>query len=68
MGPNASGGARDNRWASSSPPCAQCAGAQTEPVVTMRLHTADSGQWYRCDECGHVFATHTPGQVGPFEP
>jgi uncharacterized Zn finger protein len=39
----------------SSPPCAQCASSETEPVVTMRYNTVDAGRWYRCDECGHIF-------------
>ena len=39
----------------SSPPCAQCASAETEPVITMQRHTVDADPWYHCEECGHVF-------------
>jgi len=41
---------------SSLPPCTQCGHAGTEPVVTMQRGTVDADRWYRCEECGHVFA------------
>ena len=39
-----------------SPPCTQCAGSETEPIVTMQRHTVDADPWYQCEECGHIFA------------
>jgi uncharacterized OB-fold protein len=38
------------------PPCTHCASGDTEPVVTMQRGTVDADRWYRCEECGHVFA------------
>jgi uncharacterized Zn finger protein len=42
--------------APASPPCTHCASDETEPVVTMQRGTVDADRWYRCEECGHVFA------------
>jgi DNA-directed RNA polymerase subunit M/transcription elongation factor TFIIS len=39
-----------------SPPCTHCASGETEPLVTMQRGTVDADRWYRCEECGHVFA------------
>ena len=38
-----------------SPPCKQCASAETEPVATMTRHTSDASQWFHCDGCGCYF-------------
>lgn len=42
--------------APTSPPCTRCASSATESVVTMRRLTVDAAPWYRCEDCGHVFA------------
>lgn len=47
---DAKGGSR------AAPPCTHCASDETEPVVTMQRGTVDADRWYRCAECGHVFA------------
>jgi hypothetical protein len=63
MGTNAPGasdgndGSDGNMVSASSPLCTRCAGSDTEPVATMRRHTVDADNWYRCDGCGHVFTT-----------
>ena len=50
------------RRVASSPRCAQCGSGATEPVTTMRLHTCDAEEWFRCDECGQVFSTSRFGE------
>lgn len=36
--------------------CTRCESPDTEPLVTMRRHTCDAGEWFRCKECGHTFS------------
>jgi hypothetical protein len=48
---NSAPGAR----AVSRPRCARCESPNTEPVTTMRRGTCDADEWFRCDECEHVF-------------
>lgn len=44
------------------PRCAKCGGTKTEPVTTMRRHTCHADEWYRCDECEHVFSASQIGE------
>jgi uncharacterized protein with PIN domain len=44
------------------PRCAECGGTKTEPVTTMRRHTCHADEWYRCDECEHVFSVSRMGE------
>ena len=44
------------------PRCAKCGGTKTEPVTTMRRHTCHADEWYRCDECEHVFSVSQMGE------
>jgi hypothetical protein len=44
----------------SQPSCAQCGSPNTEPVTTRRLCTCDAGEWFRCEECEHIF---TPSRL-----
>jgi hypothetical protein len=37
------------------PRCARCESPNTEPITTMRRGTCDADEWFRCDECEHVF-------------
>jgi hypothetical protein len=39
----------------SVPRCARCESPNTEPVTTMRRGTCDADEWFRCEECEHVF-------------
>ena len=39
----------------SQPRCARCESPNTEPVATMRRGTCDADEWFRCEECEHVF-------------
>jgi hypothetical protein len=48
---NSAPGAR----AVSQPRCERCESPNTEPVTTMRRGTCDADEWFRCDECEHVF-------------
>jgi hypothetical protein len=48
---NSAPGAR----AVSQPRCVRCESPNTEPVTTMRRGTCDADEWFRCDECEHVF-------------
>jgi predicted SprT family Zn-dependent metalloprotease len=38
------------------PRCGDCGSAATEPVTTMRRHTCEADEWYRCGECDRVFS------------
>jgi hypothetical protein len=38
------------------PRCGECGSADTEPVTTMRRHTCEADEWYRCGECERVFS------------
>ena len=41
---------------SAQPRCGECGSAQTEPVTTIRRHTCEADEWYRCGECDRVFS------------
>jgi predicted SprT family Zn-dependent metalloprotease len=45
-----------------SPRCRDCGSADTEPVTTMRRHTCDADDWYRCGECERVFTVSRIGE------
>jgi hypothetical protein len=40
----------------SRPRCVRCENPQTEPVTTMYRGTCDAAEWFRCDECEHIFS------------
>jgi predicted SprT family Zn-dependent metalloprotease len=46
----------------SPPRCRECGSADTEPVTTMRRHTCDADEWYRCGECERVFTVSRIGE------
>lgn len=39
-----------------APSCTECGNPYTEPLQTMRLHTSAADDWFRCDECQHIFS------------
>ena len=45
------------------PRCAECGSPETEPVTTMRRHTCDADEWYRCGECERVFTVSRIGEL-----
>jgi hypothetical protein len=47
----------------SQPRCARCESPNTEPVTTMRRGTCDADEWFRCDECEHVFPQSRDGEL-----
>jgi hypothetical protein len=46
----------------SQPRCARCESPNTEPLTTMRRGTCDADEWFRCDECEHVFPQPRDGE------
>jgi hypothetical protein len=40
----------------SGPRCDRCESPQTEPVTTMNRGTCNASEWFRCEECEHVFS------------
>ena len=45
------------------PRCSECGSAETEPVTTMRRHTCEADEWYRCGECERVFSVSQVGEL-----
>jgi hypothetical protein len=43
--------------------CARCESPNTEPVPTMRRGTCDADEWFRCEECEHVFPRSRDGEL-----
>lgn len=46
----------------SQPRCTRCENPNTELLTTMRLHTCDAHEWFRCEECDHIFSVSRAGE------
>jgi hypothetical protein len=63
MGEELTSNASSSERGVSQPRCARCESPNTELLTTMHRGTCDAAEWFRCDECEHVFPQSREGEL-----